>query len=509
MFLKKLKSFLTANNFYWLLILTLTSSFFGILPLIIKPTTPFYIIDPGPAYVANALEFIQIKKIFIVDHPGTPLTVFLSIPIYVVKIIVKLTGVTDFSLWSLENFTLVYWLSIFSVWVVFVIGVFLIHLAIYRYFKSRLVNLFLFLILFLSPMFLRMQRIITPEVFGLFFTGIWLNFIVTYLRKKEKDYLVLASIIAGLSISSKLTFLFVGFTTLVLSFFTKNKKVIQLTIGGILGGFILGTSVVIRKYPSIINWLWSLLTRTGRSGGGDFGFFELSNINQNIIFWFGHYNIFLLLLLVTIIILIQKLDKKYLLVKSIFISSFIGILIFSKYREIHYQAGNILLVCIMITFLFNELKLRYKIFLLCLVSVFAIYFVRDDFINERREISKSYNLQQFSDSLPKKSTLIWDSVAPTRQYAIIRGRDWSEYFYVTQMDKIITNNWLLSYGEKLLIYDNYNVSATIDLFCWDGMILNKNNLSVVLEYKSRYKYKYRDIEGTDMIFVQQINCKND
>ena len=498
-----------AETKLYLLVLSLASVFFGILPLLIKPTNPFYIIDPGPTYLANALEFIQTRRIFMIDHPGTPLVVFLSFVILPIKFVIKLLGFPNFTLWALGNFTGLYWVSIISVWFVFIVSVFVLHLGVYRLFRSVLVNTFLFLILFLNPMFLRMQRIVTPEVFGFFFLSLWFFFVVEYLKKKKIDYLLISSLFAGLAVASKLTFLFTPAVNLIYSF-TKNKKekmrlvIMSITAG--FSGFLLGTVAIYEKYPKFLGWFGNLLIRTGRSGQEDFGFVNLANIDFGFRTWFGQNPLIFLLIVVSVFLVLKRAKgSKFWL--ALFSAGLIGILAFSKYREAHYQAGNFILICIFLTYLFSMLSNKLKAVVLTLLLLFVVRELQWDFNNERGEIIQAAKVQDYVNKLPENSIIIWE-LGTTKEYAMIRGRDWSDAFYAEELEQVLPKNWQLYYLDYDLIMDSYGRLVDISGFCWDGMVMREDILSEFENYRdNKNKYTYEQISGTKMYFVRQKECK--
>lgn len=511
---KRAKFSINSKELTFLLVLVFFGGFLGILPLIIKPTNPFYIVDPGPAYLANALEFLQIRKIFITDHPGTPLVLYLFLILAPIKFFVKLAGFSSFTLWALKNFTMLYWISIFSVFFVFLVGLFFLHLAIYKAFRSYLANFFLFFLLFLNPMFLRMQRIVTPEAIAFFFMAIWLNILVIYSKRKRLDGLVIAGIFAGLAASSKLTFLFIPLATIAFSFFHKNnssrklrlfiKPVFYTTIS-ILTGFFLGTVAILKRYESFLGWIIKLFTRTGRSGGGEVGFVSILNFKLGLKIWFGQNPVFLLSLLIfSLAFFKRKKDSR--LWATLFLAGLAGLFVFMKYTELHYQTANIFLISISMVYVFSKLGRKFQLAILSLAILFVIPRIKLDLIRERYEVIQAFKLQQFVNELPKNSILIWE-FGTTKEYALIRGRDWSHYFYIRELEEVIPKTWLLYYKDMTRILDNSGHYTSINNFCWDGMVIRKSIWEKFIKQQENSDgFIKKEIPDTEMFFVEQKEC---
>lgn len=502
---------------WFLLSLTGLTGLISISLVLIRPTNPFYVVDPGPAYVANGLEFLQIHKIFMMDHPGTPLVLFLFLVFAPIKLVVKLLGLSNFTLWALKNFTLIYWISILMAFLVFIAGLFLLHLAIYKAFKSYKANLLLFLLLFLRPaFFIRMPTIITPEIFGFFFFSVWLNFLVTYDKERRKDWLILAGFFAGLSIASKLTFLFVPVATVFIStIFSEKKgllrKVINNTNLGVLlsifGGFGLGTFAAMKdRLGAFLYWTSGLITHVGRSGGGTTGFISASNYLANLGHWLN-YLPFIGLIVLVVYSVFRNRTEKTTIWWGIFAGGFLGFVVFLKYSEQHYQFANLLLISASFLYFFTRFNTKFKWIALLAALLSIIPSAKKAYAKQRSEIVKDYYLQQYvNNNYPTGSIVIWE-FAPTQRYALIRGRDWSNFFYVNEMEKVMPKNWLLYYLDMTKILDNYGRPSDINAFCWDGMIIRESIWEkFISQQKNPQIYMKKEIPHTQMYEVGRLDC---
>lgn len=495
MFANKLEVFQKSfKKNYFPLILTFLIGFVGILPLIIQPTSPFFSIDPDPAYVANALEYLQIHKIFIVDHPGVPMTMFLAMVFFPIKIFEKLTSDIPFALWSVQNFSLFMWIARFSVFGVFLTGIYILQFTFYKYFKSYFVNLFLTLVLLLVPYFFTFQGLVTPEIFGLFFTSIWFYFITKYIVREEVDFLVLASVFSGFAAASKMTFVFVFVSTFIISLYKKSIRKSLYILAAFASSFFVGTFTVLKDYDSIQRWLSYLFVRES-------AFDVTSIVGTN---WFGTNYIFLILVAVLILIVHRKKELKVFI--YILLSAFVGFFVFAKYSSLHYQFANFLLVALCLTMLFAQLRKKEMAIILIFLSFFSIKQVLVDFQIKRNLIISSANIQKFSNNLPADGFYIWDIVG-SEEYSLIRGKEWSNWFYRDELKSYRPNLWYLYPANLGVIINNEGQRYSISDFCWNGLFLNKDNFENFLSLqKFPENYNKVDIPGTNILFVTQTKC---
>ncbi len=233
--------------------------------------------DPDYQYLLNSLNIAQGKGVGHTDHPGTPVQISGAI-------LLKLSAPTA-PVISLQENVLRYpekYLNYFSNVLIVII---LILLAVLFYLtwntsSSLIVSGIFISLLFFSPALSRYLIRFSPEPFLVICSLlIQIAIVRTFTKNKiEKKEAVIFSILCGLGIAVKITFLPL---VLLPIFILNNFKKRLFFLSGIIPSFLLFTFPVWNQYRRIARWFLNMLTHTGKYGYGEKGIISgdyLSNL---------------------------------------------------------------------------------------------------------------------------------------------------------------------------------------------------------------------------------------
>ena len=484
----------------FIIFLVVLTGIIGFGPLLIPPTNPFYNIDPETAYIANALEFIQVGKIDYYGHPGTPVIILLGNLFSYLKAF-QVFSTQDFVQWALIHYQELFWLSRGYFFLLFLIGNLLIHLSVYKQFKSLIVNFFLFVIFFLDPSFQEMSTKVASEPIGLLLFSFWLiSFLAHQNARRTKDLLLMA-LFAGILVANKFVYAPIAIASLIIVVFQKKHMLSGLVV--VLLGFFLATLPIINNYPKLATWLVNLTTKTGVYGTGGPGLIDPKLYIESASYWINDRLATVLLILTTAICTLRaKSDKNW---KILSLTGLIGFFLFMKYPAARYQAGNILLLLISTAYIFSGLRKQVQILLLLVFFVPALIYGSHDFNFRRNLVKKAAHLQSFIDSLPKTENIVWE-YAESRDFALIRARNDSGYFISPQLKIIKPHMWELVSQTLTDIRNNKDETFDISCLCWDGIVMQKRSYSIFISKQNNVNlFLTENIPGTDMLYIKRNN----
>ena len=492
-----------------IIFLTLFVASICLLPLLISPTNIFYNIDPKTSYIGNAIQFLETGKMAYYGHPGTPAILIISALLLPIKLLYS-SFHWNFPLWVVANYNFIFWLGRSFFFLFFISGYFLIHLIIYKKFRSVLVNLFLFSLFFLDPSFQGISTRIAGEPLSFFIFAPWLYLFLTYLKYKNINNLYALAFLSGLLVANKFVYIFFPVSVLILIFFHQqgllNNKINLLLkgAGNFFAGFFISTLPIWVNYKKIFQWLFGLLTRTGTYGEGKAGFIDPKLFINAAGYWYNQRLGLAILLALTLIgILVMKTRKEW---KIITMVGLIGFVTFLKYPVARYQTGNLLILFTSAVYLFSKLGKRMQIFILILISTFSTIYIYKDIIYRRILIVKAADLQQFVSNIPPETNVIWE-YGESEDFALKRAKGDSGTVFISPMKIVKPHTFELVWQTLTQFKDNGGEIFSLRECNWDGMIIQGIVFDSFSQKQENTSFFIKEkIPGTEMLYLKHINC---
>ena len=301
--------------------------------------------DPEYAYLFNSLNIINGIAPWHIDHPGTPLQMLGAMVIKASHPFTNSKSITGFAFTNPEIYLtrINFVINILIVLTIFVLG-------IATYFVTE--NIFLTLIMQLSPLFsltiLASFSRVSPEpillIITLLLAGALISLLKFDLNQHLKTYLALFSIIIGLGIALKISFLPLAIIPGIL--FWKRKK-LSLYLLGVLASFVIFTLPIIFRYKSILAWTFQLSLHEKKYGKGALGIVDPASFLHSFINILTKEWIFSLILLICLIFLLtktfapkkltQEKSIEYYLILGCVLAQLLQIIIVSKHYNLRYM----------------------------------------------------------------------------------------------------------------------------------------------------------------------------
>lgn len=446
------------------------------------------------------------------DHPGTPLTSFLILVLLPVKLIVQSSGI-NFVEYMVMEFELLHWISRAAILLLFILSSLIFHTALYRIFKNILVNIFALCLYFLLPMSMDLPGKITPEVIGFFMIGLWLFLISKYLEKRRGVYLLLMSLVAGFATAAKYNFIFLILVSPLVIIFRNTKiksalKNLPLVIFNLFYsylGFWIATFPQRTQRHIFYSWLIQHITRTQRSGVGPTGFVNLETYMSSLHYWFG--NNLLIIILIAILIVYFLMKSKQRFWRAYLAAIFIGFVLYMKYFEQHYQFPTLLTFTVFMSYVYSRLDRTIQLTVLSLLIIYSTYLLANNLKGKREHILESYHLTQHINSLPDSETKILKN-GKTKDFALLRSREWSYDFFKNEYKKHKPNTLLLDYRDNSRVLNQDWVSVPLETYCESTIIMSDKSIQDFLSQQDdKSSFDIEKISGTRYSSVQQLNCK--
>ncbi|OGC47385.1 hypothetical protein A2886_00020 [candidate division WWE3 bacterium RIFCSPHIGHO2_01_FULL_42_13] len=479
--------------------LVVLTGIIGFGPLLIPPTNPFYNIDPETAFISNSLEFLESGRIDYYGHPGTPVIILLAHLFSILKYPVEILG-QNFVQWSLVHYREIFWISRAYFFLLFTIGNFILHFCVYKHFRSFLVNLFLFVILFLDPSFQEISTKVATEPLAFLLFSLWLISFLAYIKTQKTKALFCMALISGVLVADKLIYTPVAVASLL---FTLKQKKLSVGIALFLLAFFTATLPTMRNYPKLASWLFNISTKSGIYGTGTPGLIDRKLFIQSASYWINTRPGFILLLLFVLIGVFRSGKERSW--KLITITALLGFLFFMKYPAARYQSGTVLLLFTSAIYVFTHLSKHKQLLFLLLFSVPAFFYGSHDFQYKRGLVLKASNLQVFIDHLPPDEDIVWE-YAEAEDFALIRARNDSGYFISPQLRVIKPHMWELVSQTLTDVRNNKDESFDISCLCWDGIVMQKSSYSIFIsKQRDTNLFLTEHIPGTEMLYIKRNN----
>jgi hypothetical protein len=309
--------------------------------------------DPEYVYLLNAANLAGLKGVGHIDHPGTPVQVLGAVTIKIVHFF-NFSSETDWRTDVLQRPE--YYLKAINMVMLVLNVLMLLSLGMVAYFLTN--NFWFSLWLQLSPFFsvtllqFGLTRV-TPEPL-LFFSSSLMIAVLVFILKTHSDnsttpgenviMIFIFGLITGFGIACKVTFIPLAVIPLIL--FPKIKNKIIYLFAAVIS-FVIFTLPIIRMYPRFFDWIFNLLTHSGRYGSGASQLVSTQKYIKNIkhlLVGNPFFSIILVLALVIVIttLLIPRLRKTYCaaihfkLLAAVAAAQLIGLLMVSKHSAHHY-----------------------------------------------------------------------------------------------------------------------------------------------------------------------------
>jgi hypothetical protein len=309
--------------------------------------------DPEYVYLLNAANLAGLKGVGHIDHPGTPVQVMGAATIKIVHFF-NFSSEIDWRTDVLQRPE--YYLKAINIVTIVLNVLMLLSLGMFAYFLTN--NFWLSLWLQLSPFFsitllqFGLTRV-TPEPL-LFFSSSLMIVVLVFVWQAHSDNLTtpgenvimifIFGLITGFGIACKVTFIPLMLIPLIL--FPKLKNKILYLFAAVIS-FVIFTLPIIRMYPRFFDWIFNLLTHSGRYGSGPAKLISTQKYIKNIkhlLVGNPFFSIILVLALVIVVmtLLIPKLRKVHFstihfkLLAAVAATQLIGLLMVSKHSAHHY-----------------------------------------------------------------------------------------------------------------------------------------------------------------------------
>jgi hypothetical protein len=350
---------------------------------------------------------------------------------------------------------------------------------------------------------------ITPEILVIFFIGLWINSVAYYWESKKIFYLFVSALISGLMLATKMNYLFFAVTSLGLIYISVsvNSNRLKQTVTGlliVLSGYLVGVLALRRNILRLFDWIWLMFTHTGRQGTGNLGILDLSKNLKNLSVWFGFDRTIFILVLILIFYIVKNEKNKFWYIPLS--TGIIGLIVFSKYSEVHYQLGNIILILISLCYIFSKLKSSIQIILLSAVLFLLQPSLRGVTMSIDNNLQETKILENFTSQFSPKNSLIWE-YSNSKEFSLLRSKSWSYYYFRNELKAVYPNMYELNYTNRSKIWDLSGNEIDITDFCWDGLILQKDSWSLFIkDQKYAELFNKSEINGTSNIFITRNDC---
>jgi hypothetical protein len=478
--------------------------------VIIKPSSPFYSIDPDVPYVANSLKMVAINQTSYINHPGTPLQSFIAFTYWPLRVWAKLIAQQPFILWSLSNFEFLFWYTRLVMAILFLCSLYLSLVAWFISSKSIFSALAGLSFLFLMPHFSLSPLSINAESFIFPLMSIWtLNFAVLLIKQSKALFYSLL-FITGVLLSTKLTSVFIVPISLgiVFYFYFRSLKGLLFMLvsctSSLITGFVWGTWPIRDRYPQFFSWAFSLFSHSGLYGGGKKTIFSADDyLRVAKVMIMSNKLLVIMPILIGIFIILSKSRYKGLII-WMYVVSLMGIIVFLKYPIWYYQMPNILIMALLLSIVTRNLKREIVIGIIVLVVFGAFPLMRESLMNARAMATESSIIDNFVMKNSVSGPTVWE-YGRSKQFALLWGRDWSGDFYWNELSTIypelydVQNHVVVKYPSTQL--------KNINALCWKRMYIQNASYPDFIKFNPKYRNLIvQRIDATMMMYVDNSEC---
>ncbi len=373
--------------------------------------------DPSYIYLFNAFQIIKGHPPTDISHPGTPLQLLIAFIIRILNLGQSPAAAVDHVLVNPEYYLrAVYAFLVFSSFLTSVI----LGNYIYRQTKDvlavflvQLTGLFFILLpSFNSGTFPVLPVIanVSPEPLFISIMNLFSLFLLKlyFSDKKSGDlrHILLLAFVCGLGLATKLNFLFVLISALMLV--PIRKKILFILV--FVLSFVFFTLPIVAKYPQLFSWIGNMIGHSGRYGMGDeklidwnsfFLFFKL----MLRFYWFYIYAALGLWAWSSVSLLINHKNRNARFIWGLTFCALLHFLATAKYFSFHYLLPGFGLFGPIFLLFYLSQRSRYKFmgqftaaFILIFISVCLFYSIP----YYKKLMILSQDIRQFDDRLKAK-----------------------------------------------------------------------------------------------------------
>lgn len=340
-----------------------------------------YQIDPDYVYLLNGLNVYHghFQDIIHVDHPGTPLQLLIGLLLSIIAFFRNAPDVASDVLLHPNTYikTIIVLIAFSQTMVLFFIGK-----AYYKHRKNLLQTLILqSAILISTTVIFFYMKIFTETLIPL---GVLLLILILIKKIDYKindlTYSILAGIIIGLFIATKITFAPLFFLAIIMLDKYRNIAVF-LSITAI--SFVIGVLPVIERISYFQKFALNVATRDGVYGSGKIEIFNPASFFRNMAELLSTewaFTIIFIFAIITLIINIFKHKKKFFkdkerkLLLAITTSLLVQLIMVSKNGGMRYMAPSLLLLSFAMVLIIQHFPLRkqYSVAFILVISMFVL-----------------------------------------------------------------------------------------------------------------------------------------
>jgi hypothetical protein len=478
----------------------------------------YYAIDPEMAYISNALTYTKYHLIGYVDHPGTPLILFLSWSYIPLRIFAKYYDNIPFILWCFNNLTFLFFYTRIVMIFLFAVSIFVYFLAAIRITSYKSVPILVLLGLSTFPFVFRLSGEVLAESMGFFVISIWLYFFSLQDKIKSPKLLFVLSFISGCALAVKFNNIVIAIASIALiisySLLSIKSKILYLFLNLILVvlGFICGSWAVKNSYISIFGKI--IKVAIGSGDGAAHGSGTGGAINTQVVYYFINlfwqsYRPLAILFIVTSLLLIYFVLRKKIRVFDkifvLFVSVCFSILFMTKYPNDYYQFPNVLILVFVNIYILK--KYINNLTPVCIL-LFTPVMITNLFGHYRfleNNIDPSIQVAKYQISHPSRFLTLYD-YAPVKDFMLIWMRYWGFGLFDEQLIGSNARTMALeaNYKDVTVKYDS---TKNISDVCWDKLYIRSDRAKEFLNLYPNYGYSVEKIGNSGIWVVNSSRCK--
>jgi hypothetical protein len=444
--------------------------------------------DPEYVYLLNAANLAGLRGVGHIDHPGTPVQVLGAVTIKIVHFF-NFSSETDWRTDVLQRPE--YYLKAINIVLLVLNVLMLLALGMFTFFLTK--NVWLSLWLQLSPFFsitllqFGLTRV-TPEPL-LFFSSSLMIAVLVFVWQAHSDNLTtpgenvimifIFGLITGFGIACKVTFIPLMLIPLIL--FPKIKNKIVYLFAAVIS-FVIFTLPIIRMYPRFFDWIFNLLTHSGRYGSGPSKLISTQKYINNIkhlLVGNPFFSIILVLALVIVVmtLLIPRLRKTHCstiyfkLLAAVAAAQVFGLLMVSRHSAHHYLLPvlNLSGIAFFLVFLYfrhllGQHNVNPKILTASTAISLVFLFVLANPVGQfNKTISRLKKVKERSLSIHqqvkdnyKNYAKIFYYGSSSPEYALKFGSDLSRSYHSETLEKLYKNVYFYDIWTKRFAGFDYN-----------------------------------------------------
>lgn len=425
-----------------------------------------YHIDPDYVYLLNGLNAYHghFEDIIHVDHPGTPLQLLMGILLPIIAFFRNTPDVAIDLLLHPNAYikTIIVLIAFSQTMVLFFIGK-----AYYKHRKNLLQTLILqSAILISTTVILFYMKIFTETLIPL---GVLLLILILIKKIDHKindlTYSILAGIIIGLFIATKITFAPLFFLAIIMLDKYRNIAVF-LSIMAI--SFVIGVLPVIERISYFQKFIFNVATHDGSYGTGNVEMFNPASFFRNMIELLSTewaFTIIFIFAFITLIINIFKHKKKFFkdkerkLLLAITTSLLVQLIMVSKNGGMRYMAPSLLLLSFAMVLIIQHFPLRkqYSVAFILVISMFVLQSHTNAIKSHLKVMKHQKSMQAFiQNNIQKEDAVLivtdesWIG-SPFQEHSIMFGKMYCAregFKYNKMLNELYPNRYFWAHNKK-------------------------------------------------------------